>query len=200
MGEQYDKKLSLTIVLDISGSMVENSKDMLLDNVYSLLVSKLSLLKDQDINVSLLTFSNDVKIEYEHIPLKSLPSVNYTIGGQSNFSKIIDLFVQKNSLINDRDTVVILTDGSLLDSVWDKKWKNIIEEYALNVFVVKIGHCASTSFLKKLVNGEKNNIFDPENIVNIPFIHEPSVFVEVERYNNFLINEQNEDFITVVEY
>ncbi len=180
--------------------MVENSKDALIDSVYRLLVSKLSLLKGRDINVSLITFSHDVKVEYKHTPLNNLPKVKYTIGGHSNFSTIIDLFTQDNSLLDSRQTVIIITDGSLLDSEWENKWKNIIEENVLNVFVVRIGHCAPLVYLKKLVNGNKKNIFNTENIVNIPFIYEPSVFVEVEKYNKFLSFVRNEDFVTMVEY
>ena len=184
MEDQHYKKSAVIIILDISGSMIENGKSILLDRAYQILVSKLALYDNVEISVSLITFGHSVKIEYIQTSLQQLPLFNYEIGGQSDFLQIIELFTQKSLSLKKKDTVIILTDGVFINYEWEDKWQNIIEEYELNVFTIQIGSCGQKTSLKKLLNGNNSNIFNSENIVNIPLMNEATAAVEIVKYNN----------------
>lgn len=184
MEDQHYKKSSVIIILDISGSMIENGKSILLDRAYQILVSKLALYDNVEISVSLITFGHSVKIEYIQTSLQQLPLFNYEIGGQSDFLQVIELFTQKSLSLKKKDTVIILTDGVFINYEWEDKWQNIIEEYELNVFTIQIGSCGQKTILKKLLNGNNSNIFNSENIVNIPLMNEATAAVEIVKYNN----------------
>ncbi len=184
MEDQHYKKSAVIIILDISGSMIENGKSILLDRAYQILVSKLALYDNVEISVSLITFGHSVKIEYIQTSLQQLPLFNYEIGGQSDFLQVIELFTQKSLSLKKKDTVIILTDGAFTNYEWEDKWQNIIEEYELNVFTIQIGSCGQKTSLKKMLNGNNSNIFNSENIVNIPLMNEATAAVEIVKYNN----------------
>ncbi len=184
MEDQHYKKSAVIIILDISGSMIENGKSILLDRAYQILVSKLALYDNVEISVSLITFGHSVKIEYIQTSLQQLPLFNYEIGGQSDFLQVIELFTQKSLSLKKKDTVIILTDGVFINYEWEDKWQNIIEEYELNVFTIQIGSCGQKTSLKKMLNGNNSNIFNSENIVNIPLMNEATAAVEIVKYNN----------------
>lgn len=196
MKEQVDKKLSVTIILDISGSMIEDGKYLLLDRTYRVLLDKLNFYENVETSVSLFTFGDDIKMKYDHVFLFDLPDIDYNIGGQSDFSQITDFFAQNNSFFKKEETVLILTDGFFSDMEWEYKWKSIVEEYKLNVLTIQIGSYGEKTVFDKLSVGQGSHFFTPDNTVNLPCLPESSVNIEIEKYNKLTYRSQ----LKILEY
>ena len=196
MKERVDKKLSVTIILDISGSMIEDGKYLLLDRTYRVLLDKLNFYENVETSISLFTFGDDIKMKYDHVPLVDLPDIDYNIGGQSDFSQITDFFAQNNSFFKKEETVLILTDGFFSDMEWEYKWKSIVEEYKLNVLTIQIGSYGEKTVFDKLSVGKGSHFFTPDNTVNLPYLPEFSANIEIEKYNKLTYRSQ----LKILEY
>ena len=170
------RPLPIILLVDKSLSMEGDKINSLNESLNEMLeVFKDLVAKETEINLSVISFGEDVSYQIPLQPVRNINNIELKVGGRTPLGTALRM---AKDLIEDREiiskkgyrpVVVLLSDGQPTDD-WQEALNNFVttgRTKKCDRFAIAIGEDADKSVLSSFISGSANNIFEAKEASKI---------------------------------